>query len=324
MSVKFVEPVPTDVPHRLLIDKISLTIKPPQWRAYSQYKDQLNNLATMEDPPIKYDPSGKVGTYTTAYRIKIGSLSHKDWPLLQIAKPKPNTSFIRLEFNPDHLGVGGIKELKALLDQQLILHGYPAVLKCSRVTRIDLAIDLLGLSLDQIFPRTKWPTYAETWSQFGNLETIYLGKRKQTKNFYRIYEHEGSGATSDKQLRVEREIRDHVGKLSELAGLGNPFTTLKINHLDMPAPKGWNDEAKWQLFLRVLKTSGALGALFMLPKDERVLAKNQFKLFPVKQVDLGAIWSEWPSVLQKTGLLTPGPEGLMMPYIDDNETVDET
>lgn len=323
MSVQYVYPLKGNPSHRLLIDKLSLTIKPKQWEVYSDYKNTLYQFSQLPDLPIVYDPSAKTASYSGAYRIKLNNLTSEDWPLLQVATPKPNKSFLRLEFNPDHLGTKGIKEFKTILDQWLLPHGYPSVLKWSRITRIDLAVDFVNVSLDQIFPKTKWPTYMEMWSHKGELESIYLGKRSQTNNFYRIYEKSIGHPPKKKVLRVEREMRNLKIAFGELQSLPNPFSTLHLNHLDMPPPKEW-DTTKWRLFVRVLKFSGLNSALLMLPPAERKVAKLHVAKFSIHQMDLGAIWSEWPSILQKTGLLEPGPQGSSIPFYNEAKIDDPT
>ena len=320
MSTKVVAPLKGKPKYRLLIDKISLTIKPHQWEPYANYKQTLYGLSQTPDVPIVYDPGAKANSYTAAYRIKIGAHS-EDWPLLQIRPPKPNTSFIRLEFNPDRLGATGIEEFKTLLDQGVLPHGYPSVLQWSRVTRIDLAVDFEGVSLDQVFPKTKWPTYVETWSHKGQLETIYLGKRKQTNNFYRIYERPAGPGTKKKVLRVERQMRNLNIAFGELAPLANPFSTVRLNHLAMPAPKGW-EASKWNLFVRVLKVSGINSALLMLSTAERKVAKAHCEKFPVVEMNLEEIWGEWKALLDATGLLKPGPEGSKIPMYNEAQVID--
>lgn len=322
MSVKFVHPLKGKPKHRLLIDKLSLTIKPKQWKVYADYKNTLYGYSQTDGFPIVYDPSGKTGSYSAAYRIKLGTLSHEDWPLLQIATPKRNTGFIRLEFNPDRIGTEGLNKFKAILDQWLLPHGYPSVLKWSRITRIDLAVDFSKVSLDQVFPFTKWPTYRETWTHKGELESIYLGKRSQTNNFYRIYEKPTVHGQTKKVLRIEREMRNLKIAFGELGSLPNPFSTLRLNHLDMPPPKGW-DATKWRLFVRAVKISGLNSALFMLPAAERKEAKLHASKFPVHRMNLGDIWSEWPELLKKTGLLEPGPEGPLFPIFNEKKIDDQ-
>jgi hypothetical protein len=91
---------------------------------------------------------------------------------------------IRLEFNPAKLGIGGLKSLHDFLGT-LIAGGWATFVKHGRVSRLDVAVDLVGVRMTKLKVVPPKAVVSQTWSSSkGKLETYQWGKQKARTRRY--------------------------------------------------------------------------------------------------------------------------------------------
>ena len=113
-----------------------------------------------------------------AILIQVGhKKSKKTKAVAQSAKKKHR--FMRLEFNPDKLKVKGLSYLKEELSKHFLAqYSFKDIAASGRITRIDLAADLLYVRPDQlIYSSAKGGKSTSYFGVSGTLETSYLEKR---------------------------------------------------------------------------------------------------------------------------------------------------
>jgi hypothetical protein len=165
-----------------------------------------------------------------------------------------------------------------------------------KVTRIDIALDLPGLSLDKVVVRSlgqrKHGVYTDGK---GRLETIYLGSTKANRTA--VY----TKIKKDIEfLRVERRMKPNI-RGHQLVRLSNPFDKVQMistdslsPHLDGMVPRQFFDS------VRVRGIGHAIRELS--PRQRReikaALADPQESLLP----PMSLVWNVWPHVLNQSGL----------------------
>jgi len=222
-----------------------------------------------------------------------------------------NLSFMRLEFNPDKLGPKGMAFLKKELAQQF-LHQYSWVdiANKGRVTRIDLAADLLYVRSDQlIYASASGGKSMAHYGVSGALETAYLGKKSKSAKatiYNKRQEQKDKGLQAEfgsiNHTRIERHAST-LRPLVKLQELKNPFESLSIvSPLKAIQPPELHHH--WLMFLDCCRLRGVSKALALLPTDELrekykdALAKSDEEIWQPKK-----IWENWPKRLAKSGLL---------------------
>jgi hypothetical protein len=83
---------------------------------------------------------------------------------------------VRLEFNPSKLGVAGLEHLHGILSS-LISGGWKEFVKHGRISRLDVAVDLVGVRITKLKMVPKKAVVSQTWnSSKGKLLTYQWGK----------------------------------------------------------------------------------------------------------------------------------------------------
>lgn len=136
----------------------------------------------------------------------------------------------RLEFNPSKLGWQGINDLDFILSV-LLPGGWGYVWEHGQITRIDIALDLPGVGVEDFHILPHMSLTYKTFGRNGLCETIYIGKPKG--NQFRIYdkggEQKAKGVKMAAQItRVEKVLRVLSMSPSELHELANPFSGLVL------------------------------------------------------------------------------------------------
>lgn len=225
---------------------------------------------------------------------------------------KANVPFVRLEFNPDKLGPEGVSFVQQQLEAIFLgNHPWQAIATSGKVTRIDLALDLLNIPIDQlVVSSTKGGKSHCYYSAAGALETAYLeikGKKAGPKVVYDKAQQLADAKRNPKFEGVPHtRIEVHVKTQRSIAKLGtlpNPFVGLDVSY---PAfvgkPSG--QEHHWNHFLDSVRYRGRDGALALIPDaatrnayaDALDAAQKAFWR-PAK------LWERWPAVLAASGLL---------------------
>jgi hypothetical protein len=153
------------------IDKISITL------AISEL--HLPPVTTAVKEVIKLTGLFKKTKWSKLYKLNylISGASTDERVLFQFGTKDDKPPQCRLEFNPNKLGIDGLNDLDNVL-AEIFPSGWKYVFKHGRVTRLDIAVDLPGVRMDEfLFLAHQGATY-QRFGTNGHLETFYLGTSK--------------------------------------------------------------------------------------------------------------------------------------------------
>lgn len=286
---------PQTLPNSIVpfIDKLSVTFNIPEEQGPTFYKllaDALTYKAIFQS--AKNNPRYKI-----TRNIALPSTAER---VLFNADPKhPGFPDCRLEFNPSKLGWQGINDLDVILTE-LLPGGWKYVWEHGQMTRIDIAVDLPGIGVEDFNIVPPMSLTCRTYGQNGICQSIYMGK--PSGHQFRIYdkaaEQKAKGIKVGQQItRVEKIFRGGLGiSPSELGQLPNPFAQLVlVEKLPLPPP----DECPrlWARFLDSAAKRPLGPALAMLPKMQRTRYRKHLASQPHTWWDPQAIWENWQQVV---------------------------
>jgi hypothetical protein len=215
--------------------------------------------------------------------------------LIQAGPRHLGLSDYRFEFNPSVIGPSGLKEIRSFIDSHFEI-GAQHLFSNSKITRIDLALDLHGLTLEQVIVRALGCRKHGVYASQGELETVYLGSG--TKN--RVVAYTKRSADESTFLRLERRMKPYITG-HELVSMPNPFTRVQmvstdslLPHLDGIVPRHFFDSVRMR---------GIGHAIAELPSRQRkaikvAMADPENSLLP----SIERVWASWPALLRQTGL----------------------
>lgn len=273
-------------PFKITIDKLSITKSD---FGADHARIACNRLIEMaEHNPLKL-------------RLKAGHRHHlqgelkitgSNSPLLiQAGARHSGISDYRIELNPSKLATVGLEEVREFLDNITFI-GFQEFFNAGKVTRIDVALDLPGLTLEDVTIRSKGQRKHGLFSGAGGkLETIYLGSPRANGSVAYVREDDDG----DNELRIERRLKPNcLG--SDLRFLPNPFHKIElvstasiVCHLTGMIPQQFFDSVRLRGVRAVLKT---------LPRKQRqailtTLSDPSKSLLP----PMNLIWQRWHSLL---------------------------
>jgi hypothetical protein len=276
----------------LSIDKISLTCNDTN---HGQVEETCHRLLESANGPLSRMQIKSSRWHRLQCTLPIPNSTSSF--LIQAGSRLPNISDYRFECNPSIIGPEGLRYASDFLDSITGI-GTNALFANGKITRIDLALDLPGLSLDNVIVRSKGQRKHGVYtSARSKIETIYLGSVKANRTA--VY----TKIKGDYELlRVERRMKPNIlGK--ELSGLSNPFDKVQMIATDslLPYLEGMVPEQ----FFDSIRMRGIRNAIAGLtPRQRReikaVLSNPEESLLP----SMPLIWNCWPHVLKQSGLGT--------------------
>jgi hypothetical protein len=302
------------------IDKITLTslsLKDPVCEEFDglipdqvklHAEDPCNLTAITKSEAFKKGIRG----YKHQYWINLPGISEK---VLFQARPtdKKKTRYFRYEFNPSRLGPTGLKTLKKRLQMFGPEGNYGHLVKNAVVTRLDVAIDLVRASMEQlvVVSAAGGKRHAYFAGQ-GPVQTMYLGIKpgKKSSDHYAYdrsqKEIDGGELAATKWPPVTRlEFRVTPKKLpyGDMQSIANPLERMRV--FDPTSVDAKIDPTMWRLFIDSCVLRGPAGALKLLPEKlkescEGALKKAEAIWRPEK------LWDHWKMEVDESGLLEPG------------------
>jgi hypothetical protein len=274
----------------LAIDKISLTCNDTNPDQVQEVCDRLLDSANRPFSGI-HIKSGRRHRLQCAIPIPNSTGSF----LMQAGSRHSDISDYRFECNPAIIGPEGLSYASSFINSVIDM-GANALFANGKVTRIDIALDLLGLSLEHTVVRSRgqWKHAVFTDGK-GRIESIYLGSVKANRTV--VYKKTRGDCDF---LRVERRMKPNI-RGSELFRLPNPFdkvqmisTNSLIPHLGGMIPSQFFDSVRMR---------GIGHVIAELPPRQRraikqVLADPEESLLP----SMPLVWNVWPHVLNGCGL----------------------
>lgn len=297
-----------------MLDKITLTYPVPS-EQHQAIIDKLKSLAEVKGPYSKLilGSGHKFGRgYKLSVALSVPPASKR--VVIQVAPKNPAHRFMRLEFNPHKLGAEGMVFLKEQLGIILLnQHSWADIAASGRVTRMDVAVDIVNLPIDQmVIASDKQGKSHCYYSATGMLETAYLEITKDNESAKTKLYNKGEHLEAQKReqkygdkphTRIEVRIDGTKFPVAKLWKLKNPLAHLFVTY---PAPSVLPPEAPhhWRFFLDGLRVRGREAALSLLPTDT---LKGEYEVALDACAKIiwrpDTLWTYWPTVLQGYGLL---------------------
>ena len=215
---------------------------------------------------------------------------------------------IRLEFNPSKLGFDGLKDLHGIL-ATMMDGGWQLFVNHGRISRLDVAVDLVGARMTKLMIVPPKAVVSQTWSSSkGKILTYQWGKVKGS--YTQIYNKTAELAARvypfrPQVTRFERRLRQPACKwLTKLAGLENPFAGFVLT-TTMPEAPDDGPAYVWPLFCDSVSVRGLHAALQLLPEHKRPVYKKQFANAAPDWWNPDAIWAQWPALVEQSKIGDP-------------------
>lgn len=279
--------------YKPIIDKISITYTPPIEENFAAIAEALRDEAKSPTQPYFQAAKvskGKAGN-STAYGINVNFVPSdgNQAVLIQCRAPEywgqaaktgnAPTALLRFEFNPAKLGGAALLKFDKALQYISTGHfGYAALMEHGNTTRIDVAVDIVGLPTHRLIPvygqKGKGNVYL---GLTGRAETFYLGMKpkkngKLQSSSVSIYnksqEAIDTGAmppySGQPTTRVEFRIKTQLVPI-KLGKLSLPFQKLTLYAPSLIKPP--EPEYLWQIVCEAMRYRGPEKILSYLPED---------------------------------------------------------
>ncbi|MCS3764961.1 replication initiation factor domain-containing protein [Bradyrhizobium centrosematis] len=220
-------------------------------------------------------------------------LNQRNQLLVQAGARHPGIADYRFEFNPNAFDPSGMDRTRQFINDHWGT-GIEQLFRNGRITRIDLALDIEGIALEDVVVRSsRARKHAVYTSANGNPETVYLGSGKKNRTV--VY-----GKEEGRYIRIERRLRPMcLGR--DLIHLPNPFdkvqivsTTALLPFLSGMIPQQFFDSVRMRGLTHVIRQ-------FPSPLQKAIrtaFADPANSLMPSMDV----LWEAWPDILDWSGL----------------------
>lgn len=285
------------------IDKLALIVTPDSKTAAMDMHKGI--CVAFDQAEFKLAKINTMG-FQRSHWLSINGFE-KDSPLFSYRFSGQQAVRLRIEFNPAHLGVPGLDELKAWAGT--MMDGWEYGLKNAHLTRVDIAIDVEGLTMDDFLA---FPAKLSWGRQFGrgpNLETLTFGAGKSNRTI--IYDKgaerlaKGFDWNGPPTVRIERRMNKlNSMPLSALYDMDDPFPAVTI--ATRCGPPSGVEKRKWDMFVDSCQIRGVQAALMLLePGTARPKYKKHLKENPPNWWSLDSSWLKWAAYLDGSELLSP-------------------
>ena len=251
----------------------------------------------------------KIGSRRTRVEVAIQ-------PLIGL-KNKVSAWRLRLEWNPRKAGLEGFERLRSLLAHHLLLGSEGALewFQGARITRLDIAVDVLGVERPSLFLRLLDQKKVQTYGRWASgIETTNHKPSEGTKGTGGLSAYDKRQEQLDKRpdkepkfgqvshQRIERRLiitggkQPVLGKLAaETDKLAGPMVRLLRDLPGGPCKTDQQIVAGAVLWLGWKKMSGSL-------KGSQLHAWKVMKKHDPAFWDTGLIWKHWPEAVVEAGL----------------------
>jgi hypothetical protein len=274
-----------------IIDKIAISIPYPDTFT-------LNLLQKTMPDKIKntkvFLPAKKRGPYYICRHVTLDEV-HSHLFFGMFPSTTKASSFARFEFNPATLSQKGMGLLHDEMEQ-ILPDGFAYLYQHGVVRRIDVALDIHGVEMDQFMLWQHQGTTARDYCSHGKIQTMYLGKLGTNHTI--VYNK--SGELKQKRgidlgfpaIRVERHLIGQKISLKELETLPNPFAAMVISPC-LPGPPNPKKAKEWTIFGDCCRIRGIKNALSLLPEDRAKYYKSYLKDHQHPWWDPEDAWKLW-------------------------------
>lgn len=272
----------------VVIDKISIVLEVSD-KHHHVIKERLEEMLSEH------------GYKITRPRYKFSARIFLEYPDIcaevSICPKHPSYPFFRVEFNP---AAGCVKDFKGIVGQ-ILPGGYEQLVEGGKCTRIDAAVDVHGININDLI--ILYPKMRRTKGFYNNgkLETYTLGI-KYGETEICVYDKAAQikmlNEKSDIKLPIPMqsitriEVRKKKGyPFKEIASVPNFFEGIQIaSYFNI---KPLKDIEKFNLFLEVCRSRGAVDSLKMLSETSRTLYRKMIQSCKLIWWNPKKIWDGW-------------------------------
>ena len=293
------------------IDKLTLVFDVDQElrEALVQFISQAPKLD--EEGQVSYASAAQLPGARYKWNVEFKSKTLGEKVLVQaVPKVKNAKHTFRIEMNPAKLGRNGLKIFREQFHEFMFTAiSFPQVIEVAKVTRLDLAVDVIGVQIGELLLELrkpgKWHAYH---AEDGLMETIYLGIKSKSNStrwaYDKLKQLEETGATplhgTADHTRIEARCKT-MRTVMELQKLNNPLSKLRVLFPSVGKPP--EEPHHWRLFVDSCRHRGIANALALIPKPVReayaVTLEGTMK--HIWRSD--KLWETWPDVIASSGLL---------------------
>ncbi len=279
--------------HYLFIDRIALVYSPSSSEEYSLFWNYLWGF--QGEPQHKFVTT----THETHVSVKLANSRL----VLQLGYSH-HKSYFKVEFKPHEMAVEDWEALHDNLDN-IFESGYQTLLEKGRVSCIEIATDIPGITPAGLFPfdtrstnSLRYPLPPAPPDSPAPWETVYLGHRtsgRSTKVYDKVKQLKTKGIKKKGLLtRIEARRRRTKLRVDELMKLPNPFLSVGICH--MSVVQSASTAPHWQEFLANALQHGPQLALGMAGK-RRKQYKTRLKQLQCDWWHPTTLWKSFPAAL---------------------------
>lgn len=301
-KVRVLEPV---------IDKLSVTIPVEDPEMRQTIFTSVENLFAKKKSAVHTNVYGKAKK-EYAFAINV-TLTGDETMLVQAGYKKPQSHFVRIEFNPAKLWKYGpglaMHRLKEVTGNAL---PWSYVVEYGRATRIDAAVDMVNAPMSSLVILNNQGGKTHFYvGETGEIETSYLGipgykKPADQLAYNKNQEAEDKGTSplynNIVHTRIEMISKSKNRLLKNIAGIKeNLFERLTVIHPGN-APEGI-DPTLWALFLETCRFRGLEGALSLLPENLAGTCQTALMDAAANSWRPDKIWQRWSNAVSHSQLL---------------------
>lgn len=218
---------------------------------------------------------------------------------------RDNHAFGRFEFNPWKLGEHGLLEFAANTEF-LFYDGYEYIQEHAKVTRVDVAVDLHGVEVEEVQITMAHKANSQKYSFDGETQTIYAGSSKgqQFKAYNKLAQLKLKHDVP--VTRLEYKLTPQI-LLHKLHTLPNPFKNVQIGNPPAKGPVGV-EKWLWRAIRDSITLRGTTAALNGLPPQLRQQVRETLKKHSVKWWNSDEVWKQWPQAVMPVlfgGMVVP-------------------
>ncbi len=265
----------------LFIDMLSMTL------AISEHEQQAVKKNFQHDLAGYF--GGKLYASSHYHLNKKVYLEEQGQILFQCQPKASNMNFFRIEWNPVKVAT----EAVAGIVDFLVPGGYAGLVSYGRITRIDIATDVMGLQMRNCLFHYPGMMVEYNYLSAGSIQTAYLGSAggvNQFRFYDKVAETKKSNATKPKQYkvplpkhpvtRIEWQYRPNLAITLQNIGekIGPIYQKLWCGQVSkMPNQPKSDFESFVHTVIRMSRYEGLPQALYSIPKHHRAKVLSYLK-----------------------------------------------
>ncbi len=287
------------------IDGISITMPIHEKEEQKQISSILSHLLTDKTLTQYYGYATKGGYRRSVLFYPVNEIYSAPPFLVQADPYDGSKAFMRFDWNPSRFSNAQLKDIKLQLYDLLNINWPVKLISLGRVTRLDIAVDLRGIHIDDLVIHNKWSRAMGLYTGAdGRTETIYFGKQTSSQlcayDLVKKAKEKGWPVPEVPMTRIERRYRKRA-MVSELADLPNLLKNIVVHH---PNPDTFPiGSGTFETFRNHCQMRGTKRALEAVPVLRRKQMVNWMQTQEANWWSPTSLWNSWPATLKKHGLL---------------------